>query len=61
VPHWHAPADEQLFASVSLQATQAVAPLPHVSSDGILHVAPVQHPLVQSVAHPEQTPVPSHV
>jgi hypothetical protein len=54
-PHWQVP-PTQLSARSASQATQAIAPVPQVAVDGVLHVEPLQHPVAHPVAQPEQTP-----
>ena len=57
VPHEQAPVGEQLSARVASHPTQTAPPLPQLVSDGVLQVAPAQHPLGQLVAlQPLQCP-----
>ncbi len=59
-PQLHAPAAEQPSARKGSHATHACAFCPHVASERVLHVLPVQHPFVQVAAQPLHVPL-AHV
>ena len=44
-PQLQAPADEQLSASLAVQATHAAPSVPQVANPEVVHVLPLQHPL----------------
>jgi len=48
-PHWQVPLAVQLSALIGSQAIQLAPPVPHVPSDRVLQVDPVQHPVPHEV------------
>jgi hypothetical protein len=48
-PHRHAPDVEQLFESDDGHVTHVAPSVPHAVTDGVSHVAPLQHPLGHDV------------
>ena len=58
-PHWHAPADEQLFARVVLQVWHITPLMPQLVVLDVLHVVPEQQPVAHEVAVHTQAP-PEH-
>jgi hypothetical protein len=57
-PHVHAPEALQPSASVGSHATHACPPLPQAPTDvGVLHVLPLQQPVVQVMAHVWHAPM----
>jgi len=55
-PQLHAPADEQLLASLEVQATHAAPSIPQVANAEVMHVFPLQHPFGHEVELQTQLP-----
>ena len=56
VPHWHAPAAEQLSARVGSHAKQTAPAVPQAESERGVQTVPLQQLLGQDVASHTQTP-----